>query len=817
MYSGIKNDETLNNMLELEIDGKKTMVEEGTSIIEAADKMDIYIPRFCYHKKLSIAANCRMCLVEVEKSGKPLPACATPVTQGMKVFTKSKKTIESQRYVMEFLLINHPLDCPICDQGGECELQDLAIGFGRSYSSYEETKRAVFSENIGPLIQTEMTRCIQCTRCVRFGEEIAGFPELGVMNRGEKEAISTYVKHFMKSELSGNIIDLCPVGALTDKPARYWGRGWELCEVPAIAPHDCVGGNIFLHSRWQEFSPQRKVIRTVPRENEVVNETWISDRDRFGHFGLYHPSRIYQPQIKKEGGWVKISWEEAFTIIRNRTKALVKKHTVNQLGALVSPNASLEEIYLFQKWFRGLGGSNIDHRIRWQDFRDQHKFSSFPNLGLPIADIEKLNAILLIGSNIRFEQPLISHRIKKAHSEEAKILAINPMDFPFIFDLEERLIVSPQELPNALAQIAKILAGDNISLEILAKIHSHEKAKKIAEILKTAKKSAIFLGEHSLHHENAATIRALTQFIGHQSGASVGMFTEGSNSAGAWLAGAIPHRGPGGKQLNEVGFDAKMMLTKYPLKAYFILNLELELDCAYPAEAISALKKSKFVVCLTTFTNTKMETYADVMLPIAPFSESGGTFVNVEGRSQSFLAASVPEKNSQAGWKVLRVLGNYFELPGFDYKRIQDVRHEVNQIIPELEWEIEQKIYAERKRLSFSLDSEFTLELTGGNTKLSRLAPWPMVRVDNLVRRSEPLQETLSNHMIAIGLNRKTASQLGLKAGEQVTAIQGESRITLPLMIEDRLANNTVFLASGLAQTAGFGQAETAITLEKTE
>lgn len=803
-------------MVELEIDGKKTTVEEGASIIEAADKMGIYIPRFCYHKKLSIAANCRMCLVEVEKSGKPLPACATPVTPGMKVFTKSKKTIEAQRYVMEFLLINHPLDCPICDQGGECELQDLAMGFGRSHSDYEETKRAMFSENIGPLIETEMTRCIQCTRCVRFGEEIAGFPELGVINRGEKEAISTYVKHFMQSELSGNIIDICPVGALTDKPARYRERGWELREVPSIAPHDCVGGNIFLHSRWQEFAPQRKIMRAVPRENEVVNETWMSDRDRFGHFGLYHPSRIYQPRIKKEGGWVEVAWEEAFEIIKNRTQALIKKYSVNQLGALVSPNASLEEVYLFQKWFRGLGGSNIDHRIRWQDFRDQHKFASFPNLGLPIADIEKLNAILLIGSNIRFEQPLISHRINKARSEEAKILAINPMDFPFVFDLEERLIVSPQELPDALAQVAKILAGDDAP-KILAEVCCEEKAKTIAEVLRTAEKAAIFLGEHALHHENSATIRALAQFIGQQSEASMGILTEGSNSAGAWLAGVIPHRGPAGKQLNEVGFDAKTMLTRHPLKAYFILNLEPELDCAYPAEAISALRKGKFVVCLTTFTNSEMETYADVMLPIAPFSESGGTFVNVEGRSQSFLAASVPEKNSQAGWKVLRVLGNYFKLPGFDYKRIQDVRHEVAQVIPELEWDIEQKIHAERRRSSFSLDSKFTLEFPGGNSKLSRLAPWPMVRVDNLVRRSEPLQETLSDQMIGIGVNRKTASQLGLKAGERVTAIQGESRIILPLMIEDRLANNTVFLASGLAETAGFGQAETAITLESGE
>ena len=803
-------------MVELEIDGKKTIVKEGVSIIEAANEMGIYIPRFCYHKKLSIAANCRMCLVEVKKSGKPLPACATPVTPGMEVFTTSKKTIEAQRSVMQFLLINHPLDCPICDQGGECELQDLAMGFGWSHSDYEEKKRAVFSENIGPLIETEMTRCIQCTRCVRFGEEIAGLPELGVMNRGEKEAILTYCKHFMQSELSGNIIDICPVGALTDKPARYRGRGWELREVPAIAPHDCVGGNIFLHSRWKEFVPQRKIMRAVPRENEMVNETWMSNRDRFSHFGLYHPSRIYQPQIKKDGEWVKVAWEEAFKIIKDRTQTLIKKQGVNQLGALVSPNASLEELYLFQKWFRGLGSSNIDHRVRWQNFRDQDRFATFPHLGIPIADIEKLNAILLIGSNVRFEQPLISHRINKACSEGAKILAVNPMDFPFVFDLKEKLIVSSTELPNILTQVAKILVG-NVMPGILADVRPEEKAKTIAEVLKNASKVAIFLGEYALHHENAATIRALAQFIGQQSGASMGMLTEGANSAGAWLVGAVPHRGLAGKQLNEVGFDAKTMLTKHPLKAYFILNLELEFDCAYSADAIRTLKDAELVVCLTTFTNPEMETYADIMLPIAPFSESGGTFVNVEGRSQFFLAASVPEKDSQAGWKVLKVLGNYFELLGFDYKVIQDVRHEIVQAIPALESDIEQKIKGEMGRSSFSLNSEFIFRSQEKDLELIRLAPWPMVRVDNLVRRSEPLQETLCNETIAIGLNHKTASQLGLKVGEWITAIQGKSKITLPLVIENRLANNTVFLASGLAETAGFGQAEAAITLKRNE
>ncbi|AJC50274.1 NADH-quinone oxidoreductase subunit NuoG [Coxiella endosymbiont of Amblyomma americanum] len=804
-------------MVELEIDNKKTIVETGISLIEAAEKMGIYIPRFCYHKKLSIAANCRMCLVEVEGSQKLLPACAVPVITGMKVFTRTEKTIESQRFIMELFLINHPLDCPICDQGGECELQDLAMGFGGSHSSYEEeVKRVVFSENISPLIETDITRCIQCTRCVRFGEEIAGLPELGVINRGEKVSISTYIKNFLISELSGNIIDICPVGALTDKPARYRGRGWELHEIPTIAPHDCVGSNIFLHSRHKDTASQCDIMRSVPRENEEVNEVWISDRDRFSHCGLYHSSRIYQPKIKKEQRWITVSWEEAFQIIKDRTQVIIKKNGVDQLGGLLSSSASIEELYLFQKWLRGLGSFNIDHRVRWQDFRDQDKFSTFPSLGISIAEIEKLDAVLLIGSNIRFEQPLISHRINKACHKRIKVLAINPMDFPFIFSVEEKIIVSPKELPNALAQVAKVLGANFITPKIIGNFFSEEesKAKTIADILKKSEKVAILLGEHALHHENASIIRALAQFIGQKSGASVGFLTEGANSAGAWLVGAIPHRGPAGKQLIKMGLDAKAMLMERHLKAYFILNLELDLDAAYPAAAMKALRNAEFVVSLVTFTNPAMENYSDIILPVAPFSETEGTFVNVEGRLQSFSAASIPERSSQVGWKILRVLGNYFELSGFDYRTIQDIRHEISLVVPELVWNIEKKI--EMQHSYFTLDTEYTFRFQKENFKLTRLAPWPMVRIDNLVRRSKPLQEILKNQVpLAVGLNSETASKLGFKEEDRIAVIQNDSRIILPLVIEHRLANNTVFLASGLDQTAGFGQAETEIILEK--
>ncbi|QTS83673.1 NADH-quinone oxidoreductase subunit NuoG [Coxiella endosymbiont of Amblyomma nuttalli] len=785
-------------MVEIEIDGKKTMIEDTASIIEAADAMGIYIPRFCYHKKLSVVANCRMCLVEVNKSGKPMPACATSVTAGMKVFTRSQKTIEAQRAVMEFLLINHPLDCPICDQGGECELQDLAMGFGRSSSNYDKTKRAVFSENIGPLVETEMTRCIQCTRCVRFGEEIAGLPELGVINRGEKEVISTYIRHFMQSELSGNIIDLCPVGALTDKPARYQGRGWEYHENAAIAPHDCVGGNIFFHTRWQQYAPQRTVMRAVPRENNAINETWMSDRDRFSHFGFYHESRIYQPRIKNNGKWLDVSWEKALIAIKTKIGTLIKKQGASQIGALTSSSATVEEYYLLQKWLRGLGSHNIDHRIRWQDFRDQNAFPIFPNLGLPIADIENLTVILLVGSNVRFEQPLINHRINKAYSAGAKILAINPVDYPFAFEINEKIIVSPQRL-----------------LEVLHMIIS-EKSHAIIGTLAKAEKAAIFLGEHALHHAEASEIRTWAYFIGEKCGASVGLLTEGGNSAGAWLVGAIPHRGLAGELLDSPGLDAKTMLTADPLKAYFLLNVEPELDSAYAAEAKNTLINAEFVVCLTTFLSSEMESYADILLPIAPFSESGGTFVNVEGRWQSCIPVSTPENDSQPAWKVFRTLGNLFGLPGFDYETLQKVQSSLMPAISNLTL-ARSPIVQNIKQSSFSQPSHPCENDGIGESFLMRLAPWPMFCVDNIVRRSQPLQETLADRLNNIRLNANTASRLNFMVGDSVTAIQGKSRVTLPLMIDERLADNTVLLFSGLIATAGFGQADTTIRLERSD
>src|SRR3990167_9296284 len=790
-------------MIELEINQRKVVVAESTTIIEAADEIGIYIPRFCYHKKLSIAANCRMCLVEVEKVGKPLPACATPVTPGMKVLTSSDKALSAQRAVMEYLLINHPLDCPICDQGGECELQDLAMGYGRADSYYREGKRAVKSEDIGPLIKTEMTRCIQCTRCVRFGEEIAGLRELGVIYRGEQEEIATYVSHFLKSELSANIIDICPVGALTDKPVRYQGRGWEYREHPSIGAHDCVGAHTFIHTRGAEYIPQRKVMRAVPRENEAINETWMSDRDRFGHLGLYHASRVYQPRMKQGDRWIFVSWETALQAIADRLQSVLQRVGGGQVAALASSNATVEELYLLQKWMRAIGSANVDHRVRWQDFSDQQHMQMFPHLGMAIADIAHLNAVLLVGSDVRLEQPLISHRLHQA-SEEASMMAINPVDYSYLFPLAHKMIVPPQHMTMALDEVARALADSmNQSVDELANIQPRARAKAMAQTLKTAQSSALFFGEHALHHPEAACLRALGQYIHQWSTASLGFLTEGTNSAGAWLAGALSHRGAAGISVSQPGLDAKAVLTTQPLSAYFLLNLEPELDCAYPFAALQTLHQAELVVCLSTFNSAEAEQYANFILPIVPYTETDGTWVNVEGVWQSFVAVSAPQGEAQPAWKVLRALARTLMLPGFDYHTAQDIRHYL-------------KTQVERSSASSveAIAALRSFHVKPSKAKWMRLAPWPIYRVDSLVRRSEPLSQVF-NGQPSIGLNAAMAKQWQFSPGDRVTAIQGGSRVTLPVIIDERLADYAVWIPSGLAQTAGFGQAEADIIFER--
>ncbi len=586
-------------MVKIEIDGIKVDARDGAMLIEAADEAGIPIPRFCYHKKLSVAANCRMCLVEVEKAAKPLPACATPITDGMRVYTRSPKALDAQRGVMEFLLINHPLDCPICDQGGECDLQDLAMGYGASGSRFGEKKRVVKDKNLGPLISTDMTRCIHCTRCVRFGEEVAGIKELGATGRGEHMRIGTYIERAVSSEMSGNVIDLCPVGALTSKPFRYSARSWEMQETPAVAPHDCAGSNVLVQTR------RGRVMRVLPRENEEINETWLSDRDRFAYEGLNSPDRLDAPRIKKDGQWQSVTWEVALEFAVQGLKNLVSRHGAGQLGALISPSATLEEMYLLQRLVRGMGSANIDHRLRQCDFSDQDIAPVYPSLGQPISNLEKVDCALLVGSNIRKDQPILGHRLRKAALAGAKISFINPVDYGVRFPVANKITTSPAGMERALAGVVKALlsisgasAPEGLH-DLLAKITVDDAQTAIAKQLAAAKNGTLLLGLGAIHHPAFSTLRALAGVAAQLSGAKLGYLTMGSNTAGGWLAGALPHRDVGGKSLSY-GLNARSMVES-KLKGYVLFGIEPEYDMADAVSALAAVKSAEFVVSLSSF------------------------------------------------------------------------------------------------------------------------------------------------------------------------------------------------------------------------
>jgi NADH-quinone oxidoreductase subunit G len=788
-------------MVKFEIDGKEIEAPEGGMIIEAADKSGIYIPRFCYHKKLSIPANCRMCLVEVEKSKKPLPACATPIASGMKVFTRSKMALDAQRAVMEFLLINHPLDCPICDQGGECELQDLSLGYGNDISRYKEGKRAVFDENLGPLISTEMTRCIQCTRCVRFGTEVAGMRELGATKRGENLEITTYVHHAMKSELSGNIIDLCPVGALTSKPFRFTARAWELIQHVSLAPHDCMGSNIFVHTRGYEYNDYRPVMRVVPRENENINETWISDRDRFSYQAVHSVDRLLTPKIKYESEWVDVDWTTALNFIVERWQKIIETSGPQQIGALASPNSTAEECYLLQKLFRGLGSQNVDHRIRQLDFEQQESFPSHPHVGMKFSDLEELDTIFIIGSDTRHEQPLGCHRIRKARLRGANVVCLNPVDYDFTFDLSDKLITPSHQIPAVLAGIAKALClQKNAPIDsFFEEIVPSSKEIDYANRLKDSSQGILLLGLHALSHPQASLIRALADTIAAECNLSVGSFSEGANSAGAWLAGMVPHRGPGGSPIGNKGLHTLEMLT-HGISSLLLLNIEPELDFAKSMLAYNTLMNTDFVVALTPFITETQEQYADVLLPITPFFETSGTFINAANDWQSFEAVTPPLGEAKPAWKVMRVLGNLFHLEGFEYVA-------TNQIITELKATVEE---IPQSFPPLSLRKPASLS----DNELICLFEWSMYQTDNFVRRAKALQEWSSQeNQVAIRINSMVAKRLGVQMGELISVIQEESLLDLPVIIDDRIAGNYVILPVGLQETAAFGENMGAIKL----
>lgn len=640
-------------MVEIELDGKKVEVTEGCMVMHAAEKVGTYIPHFCYHKKLSIAANCRMCLVEVEKAPKPLPACATPVTQGMIVRTKSDKAIKAQQSVMEFLLINHPLDCPICDQGGECQLQDLAVGYGRDSSRYGEEKRVVAHKDVGPLISMEeMSRCIHCTRCVRFGQEIAGVMELGMVNRGEHSEITTVIGDTVDSELSGNMIDLCPVGALTSKPFRYSARTWELSRRKSVSPHDSTGANLIVQVK------NHKVMRVVPFENEDVNECWIADRDRFSYEALNSPDRLTRPMLKQGGEWKEVDWQTALEYVANGLRCVKTEHGAQSIGALVSPHSTVEELFLAGALVRGLGSDNIDHRLRHAEFG---KAEGVRWLGTSIASLSTLQSVLVVGSNLRKDHPLFAQRIRQAARHGCVVSAINSVASDWAIPNVRTKLAPAAGWSTALAEVAAAIAAEKGVAAPVEGAATSEEARAIAAALLTGERKAILLGNGAAHHAQASSLLALAQWIGAQTGATVGYLTEAANTVGAQFVGAQPQEG---------GLNAAQMLDGR-LKAALLLNVEPEHDSALGAAAAQALAQTDMVVTLSPF-KTNLE-FSDVLLPIAPFSETSGSFVNAEGRLQSFHAVVKPAGEARPAWKVLRVLGNLLGLEGMDYETSQDV------------------------------------------------------------------------------------------------------------------------------------------------
>ncbi|MDZ7892890.1 MAG: NADH-quinone oxidoreductase subunit NuoG [Rhodoferax sp.] len=696
-------------MIEIELDGKKVEIAEGSMVMHAADKAGTYIPHFCYHKKLSIAANCRMCLVDVEKMPKPMPACATPVTNGMIVRTKSEKAIKAQKSVMEFLLINHPLDCPICDQGGECQLQDLAVGYGGSSSRYEEEKRVVFHKDVGPLVSMEeMSRCIHCTRCVRFGQEVAGVMELGMSHRGEHAEIETFIGQSVDSELSGNMIDICPVGALTSKPFRYSARTWELSRRKSVSPHDSTGANLVVQVK------NNQVMRVVPLENEAVNECWIADRDRFSYEALNGPDRLTSPMIKQGGEWKAVDWQTALEYVANGLKQIKSNHGANRIGALLSPHSTLEEMALTKTLVQGLGSGSVDFRLRHADFSGTQMV---PYLGTSIASLTTLQRVLVVGSNLRKDHPLFAQRIRQATKAGAQVHAIVDSQADWALPLSTSHVVESAMWVQTLADIAVALAEIN-GVAAPAAGTSTEAAKSVAKSLSTGERKAILLGNAAAHHAKSSSLVAIASWIAAQTGANIGYLTEAANTVGGYAVGALP---------TGNGFHAGQMLTG-ALKAAILVNVEPEFDTAVGAASKQGLMGAEMVVTLSPFKCNL--SFSDVLLPIAPFTETSGSFVNAEGRVQSFHAVVKPLGETRPAWKVLRVLGNLMSVQGMEFDSSQEVLASLESLGIQAG-----SVAADRLGLSVS----GAIDLTPAEV---RPVVASIYQLDGLVRRSSSLQLT---------------------------------------------------------------------------
>lgn len=783
--------------------------------MDGAKQIGVYIPHFCYHKKLSIAANCRMCLVQVEKAPKPLPACATPVMDGMKVYTHSQQAVTAQKGVMEFLLINHPLDCPICDQGGECQLQDLAVGYGSSGSRYMEAKRVVVNKNLGPLISTDMTRCIHCTRCVRFGQEIAGIMELGMAGRGEHSEILSFVGKTVDSELSGNVIDLCPVGALVSKPFRYSARTWELSRRKSISPHCGLGSNLVVQIK------QNRVMRVLPRENEAINECWLSDKDRFSYEGLNSEDRLTRPMIKRDGEWVECEWQEALEYTASALQAIKQKYGAKSIAALGSAHSTTEELYLLQKLVRSMGSGNVDHRLRQSDFRADPQLKGIPWLGTSIAEMSQLKFVLIIGSTLRKDHPLIAQRLRQAVKNGLKLNIINPVDDDLLTKVDYKAIVAPDAMATVLAEILKAIVeikglSQNPEITQLVnslKVSNTANGMAIAVSLTENKPAAIYLGNLAQHHPDYSKINLLAGLIAQISGASYGVLGEAANSVGAYLAGAIPevevsvtsakagekHSGLNAAQM--LGFNGDSGDEK--CNAFILLNTEPEFDSHNPQQALKTLSSGEFVVSLSAYKGNFRQ-YAHVLLPIAPFTETSGTYVNTEGTVQSFNGVVSPLGDARPAWKVLRVLANLLGLEKFDYETPEQVRAE---------------IFSDDTGIKQFLDNgfkviDFSVSITE-QKGMQRIGEVPIYQADPIVRRAESLQATHDAMSPKVWMNSALLENLGVAVGEWVRIKQGNGEAQLEAAQDDNLPTNCVRITSAHPKTIGLGAMFGEIAVEK--
>ena len=767
-------------MVEIEIDGKAVEVQQGSMVMDAAKKLGTHIPHFCYHKKLSIAANCRMCLVEVEKAPKPLPACATPVTPGMKVHTHSEKAVAAQKSVMEFLLINHPLDCPICDQGGECQLQDLAVGYGKTTSRYSEEKRVVFHKNVGPLISMEeMSRCIHCTRCVRFGQEIAGVMELGMLNRGEHSEITSFVGKSVDSELSGNMIDLCPVGALTSKPFRYSARTWELGRKRSVSPHDSLGSNVVLQTKANQ------VLRTVPLENEAINECWISDKDRFAYEGLNGADRLKKPMVKQDNRWIETDWEAALDYVSRSLNSIKADHGSDAIAALAHPMASVEELHLLRKVLGGLGSQNIETRLRQQDVSGAAKA---PWLGMKIAEVGQLQRAFFIGSFLRKDQPLLAARVRAATKRGLKVTRLGASSEDWLMPVAASAQVAPSNWPAELAGVATAVAqAKGINAPSNASVSANAKA--IADSLLSGERKAVFLGAAAMAHPQFAQLHAYAQFIAINTDATLGFLPEGGNSVGAHVVQAISSAGVEG------------ILAK-DLKAVVLLGLEPSADLANPQAAKAALAKAGTAIAMTAFDSPELREVADVLLPITPYSETSGSYINAEGTLQSVQAAVRPLGDARPAWKVLRVLGNLLNLDNFYFNSSEEV---LGEAVP----------------TNFATQLSNTTTTAPAVTSLftpavERLADVAIHSSDAIVRRAPALQLTQdAKRAIKLGVPSGLFMQLGLKEGDAVKVSQSGLSVTMPATEEKTLADGVVRLSAATSVSAQLGSMFGLLTVER--